>query len=256
MKKSNPQYNRCPTRKLVKKGSGITSEGHYEYNVFIDRRLKSIRLTWRPGGKLTISLPWGVNTSESARILTEHQAWITTCQAKHKALLDNPNMPLLSIGGRLLYRGRIIPIVATSDGSNPHNFTLDTHQLILPEVLKNNPNHQDLIIKWLKNQAKKVLIPCVAETAQQMNIPIKQYAIRDQSTRWASWSSRNHISLNWRLIMAPPEVFRYIAVHELTHAIHPNHSKQFWAGVAEWCPDWKARRAWLRQHQFLLWAFR
>ncbi|MGB3975464.1 MAG: SprT family zinc-dependent metalloprotease [bacterium] len=256
MKRSDPKYRKRLTRQLVKKGAGTTSEGCFEYNVFIDRRIKNIRLTWRPGSKLTISLPWRVNPEESSRLLNEHHTWITTCQAKHRTLLDHPQMPSLTIGGRLLFRGRSMPIVVSPNGSSLSDFVLDPDQLVVPDFLKNDSNPEDSIVKWLKDQAKEILIPHIIETASEMNISIKKYAIRDQSTRWASWSSRNHISLNWRLIMAPPEVFHYIAVHELTHALHPDHSKQFWTAVAERCPDWKERRAWLKQHQSLLWAFR
>lgn len=48
--------------------------------------------------------------------------------------------------------------------------------------------------------------------------------------------------------MAPSDILDYVVVHELSHLLEMNHSKKFWARVAEWCPDYRARRRWLRKH--------
>ena len=51
---------------------------------------------------------------------------------------------------------------------------------------------------------------------------------------------------SWRLIMAPPEVLRYVAAHEVAHLRHMDHSAAFWATVEELMPDYKAPRKWLK----------
>ena len=82
--------------------------------------------------------------------------------------------------------------------------------------------------------------------------PITRVSIRAQKTRWGSCSSRGGISLNWRLIMAPPPVIDYLVIHELCHLRQPNHSPAYWREVARWCPDFRLHRQWLRQHGALL----
>ena len=52
--------------------------------------------------------------------------------------------------------------------------------------------------------------------------------------------------------MAPTEVMRYVVIHELAHLTHHNHSKEFWALVAQFAPDFKTQRAWLRKNAGLL----
>jgi predicted metal-dependent hydrolase len=47
------------------------------------------------------------------------------------------------------------------------------------------------------------------------------------------------ISLNYKLLFLPPEVVRYVFVHELCHTIHMNHSTAFWNLVAEKEPDYE-----------------
>jgi hypothetical protein len=53
---------------------------------------------------------------------------------------------------------------------------------------------------------------------------------------------------NWRLIMAPPAVLRYVAAHEVAHLVEMNHSPAFWAVVAQLYPNWQVQRAWLKRH--------
>jgi predicted metal-dependent hydrolase len=37
----------------------------------------------------------------------------------------------------------------------------------------------------------------------------------------------------------PPEVVRYIVVHELAHIQHKHHQKSFWKLVADTMPDYR-----------------
>jgi predicted metal-dependent hydrolase len=54
--------------------------------------------------------------------------------------------------------------------------------------------------------------------------------------------------LSMRLALAPPEVFRYVAVHELCHLRWRGHGKRFWDLVARQLPDHAQARDWLRRH--------
>ena len=49
----------------------------------------------------------------------------------------------------------------------------------------------------------------------------------EAGTRWGSCSSTGRIRLSWRLILAPPEVRRYVVAHEVAHLMHLNHGAAF-----------------------------
>ena len=72
--------------------------------------------------------------------------------------------------------------------------------------------------------------------------------ISGAKTRWGSCSAKKNINLNWRLILAPPKVIDYVIAHELSHTVHMNHSKQFWAHVEGMIPDHRRYRKWLKDH--------
>ncbi len=72
--------------------------------------------------------------------------------------------------------------------------------------------------------------------------------VRDQKTRWGSCSSTGTLSLNYRLMFAPPRVLDYVVIHELCHLTHMNHSREFWNLVASVMPEYKIHRNWLKEH--------
>lgn len=67
--------------------------------------------------------------------------------------------------------------------------------------------------------------------------------IKTMDSRWGSCiPSKGIIALNSRLIEYPRECIEYVVLHEFCHFIYPDHSKNFYALVASFMPDWKARK--------------
>ena len=71
--------------------------------------------------------------------------------------------------------------------------------------------------------------------------------VRDMRTRWGSCHpAKRQITLAARLALQPPAAVEYVVVHEYCHFVHPDHQAGFWALVGSILPDYKARRALLR----------
>ena len=71
--------------------------------------------------------------------------------------------------------------------------------------------------------------------------------ITSARTRFGSCSGKNRICFSWRLMDYPEAAVDYVVVHELAHIVHKNHGPQFWALVERYMPDYRARRALLRE---------
>ena len=93
--------------------------------------------------------------------------------------------------------------------------------------------------RWLVRQAGVFLVSWLDELSLQTGMSYERVSVRGQKTRWASCSSKGTISINYRMLFLPPDVVRYILIHELCHTIHPNHSGKFWSTVALLEPDFK-----------------
>ena len=59
---------------------------------------------------------------------------------------------------------------------------------------------------------------------------------------WGCCRKDGVIRFSWRLVGMQPEFCRYVAVHELCHLLHFNHSAAFWEEVARVMPEWKEVR--------------
>ena len=84
--------------------------------------------------------------------------------------------------------------------------------------------------------------------ANEMGVEYEEIEIRNQRTRWGSCSTNGILGLNWRLMMAPPEIIDYIIVHEVAHLRQPNHDNEFWSLVAEYDPEYESHAEWLMEN--------
>ncbi len=78
-----------------------------------------------------------------------------------------------------------------------------------------------------------------------LGVSVKRISVRDQSSRWGSCSTTGVLSYSWRLILAPPFVLDYLAIHEVAHLVEMNHSPRFWRLVSRMCPDAERAKVWL-----------
>ncbi|MBR9814313.1 M48 family metallopeptidase [bacterium] len=104
------------------------------------------------------------------------------------------------------------------------------------------------LVRELKTLARKQAQASMDALTPKLGLAPKALTLRDQKTLWGSLSSRGRMSLNWRLVMAPPHVLHYVVAHELAHLRWRGHGPRFWSLVAQLDPEFETARTWLRQH--------
>lgn len=87
----------------------------------------------------------------------------------------------------------------------------------------------------------------VEKYAEEMQLYPTGVKITAARTRFGSCSGKNSLCFSWRLMDYPEAAIDYVVVHELAHIAHKNHGPQFWALVERYMPDYRERRAMLRQ---------
>lgn len=80
---------------------------------------------------------------------------------------------------------------------------------------------------FLKRRALEVMSQEAAEYAAAAGSGIRSVSVGDAGSRWGSCSSQGRIRLSWRLILAPPDVRRYVVAHEVAHLRHLDHGAEF-----------------------------
>lgn len=94
--------------------------------------------------------------------------------------------------------------------------------------------------------ARQVLPERTAYYAKIMGLTPTGITITGAKTRFGSCSPKNRISYSWRLMQYPEAAIDYVVVHELAHIVHKNHSKDFYALIERYLPDYKERIKLLR----------
>ncbi len=88
----------------------------------------------------------------------------------------------------------------------------------------------------------------VAYYAPKVGVKVTGVKVKEMGYRWASCGKSGILNFHWKCMMAPPKIIDYIAVHELCHLHHRNHTETYWNEVDKVMPDYRERKEWLRQH--------
>lgn len=107
----------------------------------------------------------------------------------------------------------------------------------------------DTLERWYKSEIKRII-----EERFIVNLNlfkevdfIPKLKIRKMKTRWGVCNKRdNSVTINSRLIEYSLEKLDYVIIHELSHFVHFDHSKDFWNLVSNYCKDYKKIRKELR----------
>jgi predicted metal-dependent hydrolase len=235
---------------LTKKEQQVTIGNRViPYTLKVSTRAKRMRMTIA-NGELSVTVPGGLRFYSVERFIQEHGEWILAKLAQGSKRKPMPTLPKDVI----LVRGTPMRIerIEESNRKSRARIEMGKDRVIVRVPAGSRAYSLGIVEAWLRDQAREVIGAEVNRQAARMRARPTGLTIRDQRTRWGSCSSKGTLSFNWRLVMAPPEVMSYVVIHELGHLFHANHSKDFWAVVAGFCPDFKKHRAWLRKNASLL----
>ena len=96
--------------------------------------------------------------------------------------------------------------------------------------------------KWLKKGTKRIFTERLEYNYNLFDedIPFPKLKIRTMKTRWGVCNKRdNSVTLNSKLIKYSLHEIDYVIIHELSHFVHFDHSKEFWETVRMHMPDYK-----------------
>ena len=116
------------------------------------------------------------------------------------------------------------------------------HTIMIPSLKK--------LQSFLKKNMKELFTEHYDYWYQQFEEPIHKPTLkfRKMKTRWGVCNRRDDsITLNTRLLEYDTKYLDYVIIHELSHLVHFDHSKEFWEVVAKYCPDYKLLRKEMRE---------
>jgi predicted metal-dependent hydrolase len=101
---------------------------------------------------------------------------------------------------------------------------------------------------WLRREARRAIESHLGSISGRLGQGPTRTYVMSQRTKWGNCSSRRNLSFNWRLVLAPEYVLRYLVTHEAVHLAVPDHSTKFWLTVQSLCRETERARRWLVAH--------
>lgn len=202
-------------------------------------RARRTRLSFDPvSGQARLTLPPRASLAKALAWARAQEAWIA--QQRDRLPQARPFVP----GATIPVAGRELMIDWRSDA--PRLPVTSDERLVLGGPAESVPRRVEA---WLRRHALLLLQEDTAFYAARAGVTVSGVTIGDARGRWGSCAHHGAIRYNWRLVLAPTEVRRATAAHEVAHRIHMNHAPAFHALVAElFGRDPRAERSWLREN--------
>ncbi|MFT7594379.1 MAG: putative metal-dependent hydrolase [Paracoccaceae bacterium] len=183
-------------------------------------------------GRVTLTLPTRVPLAEALDFANSKNSWI------RDHLSNRPNDVPVAHGAVLPVEGVPRRVVAAPG-----------RRVVLrpDEIAASGAAVGPRLKSWLRALARDRLAEASDHYAGLLGRPYTRITMRDTRSRWGSCSSQGALMYSWRLILAPPEVLRYVAAHEVAHLAEMNHSAAFWDNVTRLHGPYEAPRRWLHQ---------
>ena len=210
---------------------------------------KTLGVVVSADGAVVVRVPYSAGAARIAEFVDGLKPWIFKHLIRYQQAC--PQRKFVS-GESLPYLGKKYRLMVTVDGAGRqpcvelagsrlkvtvvHGLTDEARQEAVKAALTG----------WYKEQAREMLPARVGEIGGRMGALPAAVKVKHQARRWGSCTASGVISLNWQMVMAPPEVIDYVVVHELCHLKVHNHQREFWSYVGRHEPDYKKLRKWLR----------
>lgn len=231
----------------------ITVDGRQvDYRVIRSKSAKKLRIRVGVRG-VEVVQPDGRSQAEVIDFIQANGPWIAG-QLERVERFQSIRKPKTSKAGTILLRGEpvTVTIKANPQRGGPNQVVHDGQSLVIIQSGGSTTAPAKSLENWLRKQAREALLAQLALVTPKLRREPGRVYIMGQRTKWGNCSSLQNISFNWRLIMAPEFVLRYLVTHESVHLAVPDHSQKFWLTVQSLCPETERAKQWLSANSHTL----
>ncbi|HSN67231.1 MAG TPA: SprT family zinc-dependent metalloprotease [Fusibacter sp.] len=224
----------------------ISKSFDFDYTITRSKR-KTVSIIVERSGAVRVLAPLKFPEKSIVAFILEKQAWIIKKRRELQA--HQLQRPTFKEDSHIEFMGRTLKVAHHIVQKKSDEFIC-----LVDDVIHYNRRDfsYDAMLddteRWYRQQALMLFHERVAYFNTILDRKPTKISIKTQRKRWGSCTSKGHILLNWRLILAPLEVIDYVILHELCHLYHMNHSKQFWDLVSKIDPHFGEKRLWLKQY--------
>lgn len=199
------------------------------------QKRKSIGLYPQPGYILEVRHPYGMPRSAVDAFIEKHRDWAENALRRKNAEAS----ATLSHEDKLPFLGKDYPISEPAGGKIGYYPGVGFR---LPK--ENTAEYAKRIYRMAANE---ILPKKAAAISEKTGLKYTYIKINSARTRWGSCNGKNGLNFSLYLMMAPESAVDYVIIHELAHTVHHDHSRDFWALVQRFCPDYETQKVLLNE---------
>jgi len=210
------------------------------------KKIKNVHLKVFRSLIVYLSVPEQVPNDWIDNFLNQRLSWIDEQITKYKKASGFNNLSDIRNGSSTQYLGKDMRIL--KEVSLQNYVEVDEKKVI---VFLKKIDDEDLLqrtfSKWWRETAitvfQKEVDLCFNRVFKKYGITPPTLCIKKMKTLWGSCTpEKRKITLNEYLLKADIRCIQYVVLHELTHLLYPNHSKEFYDFLTVQMPDWKERK--------------
>ena len=220
-----------------------------QYRIVRSRAAAKLRVRVGPNG-VEVVQPAACDGQDVSTFLRRNEAWILN-QLQRAERLHRVRRPRARPAGEILFRGEPVQVCiqAKRSWARTTSIAVADGQIVIRRGRAARTVISRSLERWLRREARREIARHLAAVTARLGREPDRVYVMGQRTKWGNCSARGNLSFNWRLILAPDSVLRYIVTHEAVHLAVPDHSRKFWFTVQSLCPDTERARQWLTRHQ-------
>lgn len=210
---------------------------------------RTLSLTISKDGELIVRAPRRLSLDYIFKFIQQKERWI---ENKQRAVKES-----MSFNYNIINYNSFLVLGKAYDKKELNNIKkveLTNNELVVPKT-EERQKQLRIIERFYIKLAEKILFERMEYFASLMKLNYESVKIVRSRSKWGSCDAKGNIKLNYKVIMLKPRVVDYIIIHELSHLIEMNHSKEFYRVVETVMPDWREQRLQIKQQNFLLQLF-
>lgn len=209
------------------------------------KKVKNINMRMHPDTGLSVSAPYHVPLKQIEEILRQHEKRILTvlhqyANAAQDSVQQYPDTYVT--GETVLYLGKIYTLEVVR-GTRECVQLQGDKLLLLVRDPSGEKHRKKVFDTWWNNSCEKAvrnLCRAVYPVFAAHEVQFPEIRFRAMVSQWGNCRpQRGVLTFNTRLLAAPVRCMEYVVIHEFTHFLFPNHSRQFYQFIEAELPDWR-----------------
>lgn len=223
---------------------GIT----YKYRLRRSRRARHILLHVDEKGMIELVVPWQAAFKDGEKFIAEKAEWIRRALASAAKRASEQPRRQLATGEMLPILGERVNLRVVIDSQRKRSSFGEEMGEVSVFVIEQK-QVREVLVRWYRKRARQYFTEQVAELSAQLKVKPGPLAVSGAKSQWGSCiPTTGRISLNWRLLLGPPEVAQYVVAHEVAHLRIRGHTSSYWQLVEQLDRQHKKHRGWLRRY--------